>query len=456
MTGAASPAGPAPRTLVLVLAPSLGILDSWLPVLADARVTMPDTRIVAVVPERRTVLAVDPSDTMVRLAEEVVDEVIVPAVDGAMLRAPGLVAARELLERERLATAVARLVDAARWRLGRARRHGPMPSWQRALLRPLRPRAVRRAVVDLAAHIGTDAHVCYDVHVHRHPASAALVASLGPLPRSSLHHGIDVLRDDGRRFPIPDIERDVAVGLFSELERDAYRGVHGLTDPVLDVVGIPRHDPAWMRRVIATSAQLHRPPSEDVVFVLSRPAGTSYLPADRKVASLAALHRVVCEQHGMTLVVKLHPKERDDGTIAAGLPPSMEGRSWHRVRAHPFHVAEHALAAVAFHSGVLIDMVALGVPAIELIDVRGLPEHDRPDALRDARGRPIHSALRAHGLVLPADDEEDLARWMAEVRRDRAALVDRLRTAYRAVFPDPDGAIAAVRAGLLRRGPARA
>lgn len=446
-----TPPGPAParpRTLVLIVAPSLGSLDSWLPVVSARRERDRSTRIVAVVPERRTILAVDPDDTMVRLAEALVDDVLAPTVDGGWVRADGFVAARDLIGSERLASGVARVLGAlARQVLRRPSRGGP-PRGTSAILRALRPRATRRADVSPAELIGTEAMVCYDVHVHRHPASAAVLAELGDLPRASLHHGIDLVRDDGRRFPLVRADLDVAVGLFSELERPAYRTVHGLDDAVLHVVGIPRHDPEWMERVIATSRERHHVPAEDAVFVISRPAGSSYLPAERKVAALAALHRVVCEERGLPLVVKLHPKEGDDGTLARGLPRSGEGRSWHRVRAHPFHIARHALAAVAFHSGVLIDMVALGVPAIELIDVRGLAEHDRPGTPRDARGRPMHSALRAHGLVLPADDGDDLAVALDGILTDRAAVVARLRRAYDATFPAPGSAIAAMLATM--------
>lgn len=433
-----------PRTLVLVVAPSLGSLDSWLPVVSANRDRDPDTRIVAVVPERRTIVAVDPDDTMVRLADGLVDSVLAPTVDGGWVRADGFVAARDLVGRERLASGVARVLGALSRRfLGRRPLVGTPPR-TRAILRALRPRATRRADVRLAEHIGAGAMVCYDVHVHRHPASAAVLAELGDLPRASLHHGIDLVRDDGRRFPLVRADLDVAVGLFSELERPAYRSVHGLDDAVLHVVGIPRHDREWMERVIAASRERHLVPVEDAVFVISRPAGSTYLPDERKVAALAALHRVVCEERGIPLVIKLHPKERDDGTLARGLPTSGEGRSWYRVRAHPFHIAQHALAAVAFHSGVLIDMVALGVPAIELIDVRGLVEHDRPGTQRDARGRPMHSALRAHGLVLPADDGDDLAVALDGILTDRVDAVARLRRAYDATFPAPGSAIAAM------------
>ena len=60
-------------TLVLLCAPSLGILDNWLPVLHAARAEHPDCRIVALIPDRETLAQLDAADTAHALADEVID-----------------------------------------------------------------------------------------------------------------------------------------------------------------------------------------------------------------------------------------------------------------------------------------------------------------------------------------------------------------------------------------------
>lgn len=438
----------APRTLVVVCAPNLGILDNWLPVVVTAHDRDPTLRVVLAVPHRATIVGVDPDDTVVRLTDDVVDEVLFPTLDGAIVSAPSLRAAHHAARGERVGVTALRLAASIAWRLGR-RRLGRPSGALRALLRALRPRSLRHADVDPAERVGRDAALCYDVYVHLDRASREFVTALGPLPRSSLHHGVDVVRADAHLRALPDDpERDVAVNLFAEAERPGYLARHGLEGPAVRVVGVPRHDPAWMERVIERSRGLHGLDWDDVVFVISRPAGQSYLPMARKVAALAAIHRVACEDRGLRLLVRLHPKEGDDGTIGRGLPTAGEGATWMRSRAHPFHIARHALLGVGFWSGVLTDLVALGVPAIEYLDVRGLPEHDRPDTPRDARGRPIFTSLRAHGLVLPADDPDEFAAHVDRVLTDRAAVVAEQRAAHARVLHPPEGAIERVLDGL--------
>lgn len=95
---------------------------------------------------------------------------------------------------------------------------------------------------------------------------------------------------------------------------------------------------------------------------------------------------------------------------------------------------------MTFLSGVSVDLVALGVPVVELLDVRGLPEHDRPDARRDADGRVLFGPYRRDALVIAADGVEDLRVALAAITADRGASLTPLTRAFRARFADPGGA----------------
>ncbi len=397
-------------TLVLLCAPSLGILDNWLPILHAARASHPDWRIVALIPDRETLAQLDASDTAHVLADEVIDATVAP------LHGSGWVLADGFLDVGRLAS-------------------------PRRLLRGIPTRAQRTSSIDPSALAGPNTRLLYDVHLHEKRRLRPLLASLAETPRVSHNHGLELEIADDRRIAPKDPENVRAALLYGPTEIDAYAQNFDLSRHALHPVGIVRHEQAWVDKVVERSRSLHELPFAEFAFVVSRPAGSSYLPRARKVAALRALHQAAWNEHGLPLVLRTHPKEHEDGTLIEALPADAEGISWARSRAHPFHLATQSKVAVTFLSGVAIDLVVLGVPVIEFLDVRGLPEHDSPSATRDAHGRVVFGPYRRDNLVIPADDLEDLRRGIDAVIGDRESVVRTLVTGVQDRFADPTGSI---------------
>ncbi len=377
-------------TLVLLCAPSLGILDNWLPVLHAARASHPDWRIIALIPDRETLAQLDPSDTAHVLADEVIDATVAPLQGGGWVLADGF-------------------LDA-----------GAIAS-PRRLLRRIPTRVQRASSVDPSVLAGPNARLLYDVRLHEKRQLQSLLTMMGDTPRFSHNHGLELEIADRSRVAPPDPLNVRAAFLYDRSEVDAYAKNFALDRSNLHPIGVVRHDRTWVASVIERSQSLHRLPFKEFIFVVSRPAGSSYLPRERKIAALRALHRVAWTEYRIPLVLRTHPKEHEDGTIFDALPASEEGLSWSRSRAHPFHIATGARAGITFLSGVSVDLRALDVPVIELLDVRGLPEHDNASALRDGRGRPVFSPYRRDGIVMPADDIDELRQGLSAMLTEERA-----------------------------------
>lgn len=426
--GSIPPLTTQPGWIVLLCAPSLGVLDNWLPVLDALRRDDPDVRIAAILPDRETVAQLDPDDTAHRLADELVDRTLAPLVDGGWVVADGFLGAGPLTLPRRITRRIAVALGGRRARL-------------RTLLRLLRTPTQRARRSDPSLLADPANRLLYDVQLHDKPHLTPLLAALGATPRFSHHHGIELEEPGTTRVPPPDPEHVHMVLAYGPSEVDGYAANYGIPRERVRTVGVLRHDPAWVRTVVDRSAARHTLPFERFVFVVSRPAGSPYLPHSRKVAALEALHTVAWEEHGLPLVLRTHPKEQADGTLDAALPASGEGVSWARSRAHPFHLATGAWVAATFFSGVSVDLVALGVPVVELLDVRGLTPYDSPGAPRDGRGRPSFGPYRRDGLVIPADDVDDLRAAFARIDGRRGDVLAELQRTMRGRFADPaDGA----------------
>lgn len=413
---------------MLLCAPSLGVLDNCLPILDAVRRADPDQRIAAVLPDRETVAQLDPEDTAHRLADGLIDRTLAPLVDGGWVVAKGFLAAGPLT----LPRRVTRRIDAAL---------GARGARLRPLLRLLRTPTQRARRSDPSLLADAANRLLYDVQLHDKPRLGPLLAMFGATPRFSHHHGIELEEPGTPRVPPSDPEHVHTVLAYGPSEIDGYAANYGIPRERVRPVGVLRHDPAWIRTVVEHSAERHELPFERFVFVVSRPAGSPYLPPDRKVTALETIHRVAWEELGLPLVLRTHPKEHEDATLAVALPASSEGVSWARSRAHPFHLATGSWAAVTFFSGMAVDLVALGVPVVEFLDVRGLRPYDEPGAPRDERGRPSFGPYRRDRLVIPADDVDDLRAVFARLTTTRDDVVAELQEAVRLRFAersDPD------------------
>jgi hypothetical protein len=432
-------------SVAVICSPNMGIVDSWLPVVAAVRETHPDWRLVAIVP-RGWGVGIRPDAAAVRALDGLVDAAVVEVLPGeyrwvADLREADPIAAR-------LARAGAWLQDLE----GRASRRGI--GFVRMLRRIIRvgallaPGGVRRRWPSRE----TWSAVLIDADVVNRVEVRELLRALGDPPSLSLSHGLGY-RDpdaDGPRAARTPVDLAYA---YSEGHRLRLMQDHGLAAGNVRVTGIPRHDPEGPQLVAEPIVEPIASDWDDAVLLISRPATshadrpstpTDWFPAGRKAEQLRAIHRVVCEEQGLRLIVTMHPKERDDRAIEEGLPAAQRGRTWLLTETHPLALAPRLRFAVSFSSGVAVDLLSSGVPTIEFQDVRGASAFDGPEALRDSEGRVLRTSERCNALVLAADDEADLRGQVGRILVARDHVLATLQDAYRARYADPRGAVASI------------
>ncbi len=436
-------------TIALLCSPNMGIVDSWLPVLVRVHERHPDWRIVTVVP-RGWGIGIRADAVALRELEKLSDGIAIEIMPGAYRWVTDFHSA------DRARARWVRTAERAKRVEGRLARHGVTAV--RALRACIRVAAAlapegtgRRWKAD-----GRWSVVLLDAAVMSRIEVKELLRALGAPPCLSLSHGLG--------YPDPDGVADAVLGTpvhrayaYSQQHRGRLMQDHGLAEATVRVTGVPRHDPEGPPAVRA--AVEDRSDSEPetawdgAVLVISRPATsdasvpsgpTDWFPAGRKASQLQAIHRVVCEERGLRLIVTMHPKERDDQAIREGLPEEGAGRTWMLTETHPLALAPRLRFAISFSSGVAVDLLSENVPTIEFQDVRGAYAFDGPDAYRDTEGRVLRTAERRYGLVLAADDEDDLREQVRRTIEDRSAVLAGLHHAYRRRYADSRGAVAGI------------
>ena len=417
--------------LCFVCSPSLGILDNWLPVLWELRGDRNDIELVCVFPRSRSVDEIDLSSLLFSLAGSVFDKVVFRSPAGHWLSAPSFSEAKKL---NRLG-AVETVAHSLAYRL---RRWRPTAFASTALQRALQllerqTKAKDAAVVHPETFLKPIRGVLYDAYEETKEYNRDLMKHLSGIPKFSLGHGINIPVQTHPPQGHDDLAltgQDVTAYLFSDLERPLYKDRYALTDSALKVVGVPRHERPWVKRIIDQSESPEL--GEGFVFVISRPANAHNFPRDRKRQALEDIARVASEL-GIKIVVKLHPKEHPDGLCEDVFGRDACGKAWVYSNLHPFVLGSKCAFAVTFYSGVAVDMLALGTPVIERLDLRGIPQYDHSEALRDEHGEPILN-YRYWGLVLGASDYSRLKRHADACIHDREPVVRQLVSRYRKLF----------------------
>lgn len=221
--------------------------------------------------------------------------------------------------------------------------------------------------------------------------------------------------------------------LFSHEERQFYGKKYGLKESNLHVIGIPRHEAQWLSSLEANHGGVEFDKTKRFIFVIGRPSNEMYHPKVRKIQALQDI-RKMAEKFGLDVVVKTHPKEHGDATYREAFKDMSQGLSFNFSNSHPLVLGRHCVFAVSFFSGVAVDMVRLGTPVIERLDLRGLPFADNPESLRDANNEPIY-VYRYLGLALGASHSEAFEHQVERVMKCRDEVVAEQRAAYDRVYP---------------------
>ena len=302
----------------------------------------------------------------------------------------------------------------------------------------------RRYLYDWQSVEKHGACLLYDVYEESKPYILALMKQFSEVPKFSIQHGINI-NDGGvvgtiKKVPDGDQRKDVKAYLFSPKERPLYEHKYAIDNSRMEVVGVPRHNPDWMefiRLSILEQSKGNIELKSGSIFIISRPGGTHYHPYDRKKKALENIKRLAWNDLNKNIVIKLHPKEKKEGIYEEVFGTESYGDKWVYSDLHPFVLGKESAFAISFYSGVPVDMLALGVPTIEYLDLRGIPEYDNDESLRDKIGHPCFS-YRYLNLVLGASDYHQLKAHALEILNDRETVISRLQAKYNELFPQID------------------
>lgn len=430
--------------MLFICSPSFGILDQWLPVI-DSLSREHGVGVHILFPEQKSAANIDPRDLTYVMGNEVFKSATFFSIYRQWIRAKSLADARKL--------AAFSTVDKFAKRFNN---RSPVPLAGKVVQRVrdmvAAPKGVDAEVLPLAAVRGNIKAVLFDLHISPEPYFKELLQVFGDLPWFSLRHGPNIFSGDTIPEAGLNVPENVTAYLHGAVESVPYQKHFGLAPEQCKVVGVPRHEKFWIDR-ICTEVKSDLPEAflqrnKGYVFLISRPGTTRHFPMDRKRIAIQELKQLVIEELGCGLVVKMHPKEMQEGLYEELLGKERQGVDWVYSKNHPFYLGRNSRFSVAYLTSVCADMIVADSPMIERLDLRGFDQSVSSRITFDAQGAPQMQYLR-DGLVLGACNLEQLRQQAAAIAADREGVLARLREGYAGVFAPCEGAVQQITQDVL-------
>ena len=135
------------------------------------------------------------------------------------------------------------------------------------------------------------------------------------------------------------------------------------------------------------------------------------------------------DQHNLKILIKRHPKEKHERVFEQVLKKKSRGVKWDFTDTHALEASPNIIFAVTFFSGVVLDLLRRGIPTIELLDLRNLPDWDHELVARDILGHPIIE-YREYGLVIGATTKQEFFAAAQALMVETGETLEKLRLSY--------------------------
>ena len=233
--------------------------------------------------------------------------------------------------------------------------------------------------------------------------------------------------------------KNLKVFLVSSNNIDYYKNVYDKNDKEIAVIGVPRNNSKWMKKIFYESDEFKFKLGGSYIFVISRPAQEYFIPISRKKQYIKYI-RDVANKYSLKIVIKLHPKE--SSYFGKKYFYEILGRNnyninWQFTDKNIYQVAIKSKVCITFYTSTCIDLISLDIPTIEIMNLNGIEEEDNIYSLRDEKKSPI-TQYRNCGFVLGVENYEELNIQVKEILSNKEKSMKYLKDNYYKYLTNPD------------------
>lgn len=231
--------------------------------------------------------------------------------------------------------------------------------------------------------------------------------------------------------------KKIYVFIFNTKEKNYYKKKFGISDEKILHIPILRHKQSWVNSIIKYEKTDIPLSFNNYIIIASKPGTNRAFPRNNKIKMIKFIKKLFVDNMKMKLIIKLHPKEIDDGLYSQLLGKEFYKRNWFISSNHIFTIAQRAKLCISFGGSLPVDLINLNIPSIEFRDLNNIREFDNEDALRDNNNNPI-SYLAYQKLFFSATDYENLSNIGKNIFKNYNTIIEENKKNYKKVFLNPE------------------
>jgi hypothetical protein len=420
------------RIKIFVLCfPHLGTLDSWLPVISRMNDLTDHPIFTLIIPDAMILRNFDRDNAVAEISNNIFNRVLIHAYDDIWIEHKSLFNSMEWYQNNRT---VLRLFDILK-RLIKKRLFFYILIWPLILLRNKiynKECKIKYEELNKIAH-KTDV-LLYDIHSERNRIVSNIL-KLFINNKYSLPHALTMAIDKDlpvniiKKTNIINKDNNIKEYVYAKFQGRQHSIKYGTDENKICVVGIPRHDQKWIKKIQEESPKLpsHFDNNKTVVL-LSRHVSNAYCLFDEKNQSIKNIKKIFIDKLGMRVVVKRHPSEKKERIYSGKNETIYEdvfglnnyGLTWIYSDLHVFALGKGKKLAINLNTGVVFDMVAMGIPCIDYLD---------------SNRREVTQFTHHGGVVETASNYGELSAYVDKCLRNPGKISELSKNRYKKYFP---------------------
>ena len=441
------------KRIVLWCSPGFGMIDTWLPIIKMLNENKVD--VIFIFPEPSSLKLIDRSSELFCIASKYCFKVIQRGYSNRWFVSKNLESTDRVFKFSNLELIINNL--SIRFRKGLFSKFFFHIYFSKILksialrVSIFRENLLGLKIIDLNSIVDDISAILTDIELVDKKTNYELTTVFKNIKKFSMDHGLQS-PSHFLRSPMPKYNsyyENVEYFVNSDKVKKLYLA-KGFHDENIHLIGFPRHDTNWVK-FLNDNFLNRKEEFNDFVLIISRPSGT-LIPKKRKVDAITNIKKVIIDNLGLGVMVKLHPKESDNShnrqMYFQIFGSENYGKTWIFTNSHPIYLAKKCKFAISFFSGVVLDMIAQGKPTIEYLDLNNLKQYDNPDSFRDRDGSPILE-YRKDKLVFGCNSYLDLLKTSEKIINNYDEVVAFFKNRYEEVFVVKDNSSSVILKKLL-------